>query len=180
MKLRFVLGFVAAALVTACGSPKPPPSPATPAPKPKPKEVAAADELQAEEEFVYSPVGKRDPFRSLLGRVATTQEPAEDPLCGQLCSWDLEQLRLVAVVSGMASPLAMVQDPKGNGYNLRRGTSIGKRNGKVAEILRDRIVVTEFQRLGTGEVLPVQTELILRGTKANQDEAPLDLLVTDE
>lgn len=181
MMLRYLLlvGVIAAA---ACSKPTPPPAPPTPKPKAKKKvEEETAEEDAIEEEYVFSPIGKRDPFRAYLDRVVPEADVAPDPLCGPLCKWELEQLRLAAVVSGMASPLAMVEDPQGNGHSVRRGTSIGKRNGKVTEILRDRIIVTEYRRLGTGEVIPSETEILLRGS--GRDEAgdvPLNLLVTQD
>lgn len=189
MRRFFLLLCLVPLALAACGGSKPSKANrAQPAPKaqPKPKakakaEAEAEDEaLELVEEYVYSPIGKRDPFRSYVDQLMPTQEQTSDPLCGQLCTWELQQLRLVAVVSGMASPLAMVQDPKGDGYNLRRGASIGKRNGKVTEILRDRIVVTEYQRLGTGEIIPNETEILLHDATEASDMQPLDLLVTEE
>ncbi len=40
-------------------------------------------------------------------------------------------------------PMAMVEDPEGRGHMIRRGSFIGKRSGKVSDIRRDRLVVTE-------------------------------------
>ena len=178
---RWFLLFCGLALV-ACGEPKVSDTPSKPAPKRKAKPAAEAEEsTPEEEEYVFSPVGKRDPFRSYLDRIQPASTMTPDPLCGPLCNWELEQLRLVAVISGMASPLAMLEDPQGNGHNVRRGTSIGKRNGKVTEILRDRIIVTEYRRLGTGEVVPAETEIVLRGTGKNTvEDEPLNLLVTED
>lgn len=170
------------ALIPACSDPKPPPSRPAARGKPQPKvEEKAAEPEVVEEEYVFSPVGKRDPFRPYLERFAVDAAMAPDPLCGPLCQWDLDQLRLVGIVSGLASPLGMLEDPKGSGYTVRRGTSIGKGNGKVTEILRDRIIVTEYRRLGTGEVVPVETELRLRGKgKSAPDDEPQNLLVTED
>jgi len=181
MNRRILL--VSLALVAACSSPKPPPEPPPIPQKPARAVEQEASEAEAkpEEEYVYSPVGKRDPFRPYLDRFAQAVPVAPDPLCGPLCQWDLGQLRLVGIVSGLASPVAMVEDPKGNGHTVRRGTSIGKGNGKVTEILRDRIIVTEYRRLGTGEVVPVETELPLRGAgKSAPEEEPQNLLVTED
>lgn len=185
MRRLFALACLATFVATSvgCSGPKPPkidPPPPMPKAKPKAKQEEETELEEPAEEYVFSPIGKRDPFRSFVDQLLPAQEQATDPLCGQLCTWELTQLRLVAVVSGMASPLAMVQDPKGDGYNLRRGASIGKRSGKVTEILRDRIVVTEYQRLGTGEVVPTETEILLHSGKEASDMQPHDLLVTDE
>lgn len=170
----------------ACGSPTAPKGASGGKGKPaatkdKKKEEPTEETAAQEEEYVYSPVGKRDPFRSYLDRIQPATTLAPDPLCGPLCNWDLEQLRLVAVISGMANPIAMVEDPQGNGHTVRRGTSIGKRNGKVTEILRDRIIVTEYRRLGTGEVVAAETEVELRGSgRSAAEKEPVNLMAPED
>lgn len=171
---------VVAVLTTACGAERPPAADTPTPPKEKTKKPKAKG-AEVDPDYVYSPVGKRDPFRPYLDR---TRPPSDqvDPSCGPLCTWELEQLRVVAVVSGMASPVAMVEDPRGRGYVVRRGSSIGKQNGRVTEILRDRLVVTEMQRVGSGQLTPSVTELPLRSSKGRErrEEEPVNLLVGDE
>lgn len=180
MMLRWFLLLGALALA-GCGEPKISDEPPVRTPKRKAKAAAEEKEDLPLEEYVYSPVGKRDPFRPYIDRLEPETATTPDPLCGPLCNWELEQLRLVAVISGMASPIAMLEDPRGDGHSVRRGTPIGKRNGKVTEILRDRIIVTEYRRLGTGEVVPAETEIILRGSsRSTQEDEPLNLLVTED
>ncbi len=89
-------------------------------------------------QYSYSPVGKTDPFRPLLPR------PTKD--LGKpkpLQRWDLSQLHLVAVVTGTASPYAMVEDPKGKGHVVRRGDLIGKNWGRVVGISPRTITIRE-------------------------------------
>lgn len=182
MSMRIFLLLLAVALV-GCSEPQIPEEPPMPTPKRRAQPAEEAEEeIALEEEYVYSPVGKRDPFRSYLDRLEPAAAMTPDPLCGPLCNWELEQLRLVAVISGMATPIAMLEDPQGNGHSVRRGTSVGKRNGKVTEILRDRIIVTEYRRLGTGEVVPAETEIVLRGSgsRSAAEDEPLNLLVTED
>ena len=116
-----------------------------PAEKPAEPTPAATAPLYV---YGYNPVGKRDPFRSPLEESNTTKEPetGTQPVtaCNEaLCQWDLEQLRLVAVVTGDANPMAMVEDPLGRGHIVRRNTRMGRGGGKVTQILRDEVVVTE-------------------------------------
>lgn len=134
-----------------CGedAPPPPPPPAAKpaqaeAPKPKPVETAAVASTYV---YSYNPVGKRDPFRSPI-EDAEVKHPdtSTQPLtaCNEpLCQWDIDQLRLVAVVTGDANPMAMVEDPLGRGHIVRRNTRMGRSGGKVTQILRDEVVVTE-------------------------------------
>ena len=102
-------------------------------------------------EYVYTPIGKRDPFRSFFQDQGVREMIKPNPNCGPLCVWDLDQVRLVAVVSGVSSPIAMVEAPDGRGYVLRRGSFIGKRQGKVSDIRRDAVVVTELIRGNDGD-----------------------------
>ena len=160
---------IAAALLglMACGE-APPPAPAAKpaaAAAPKKAEQASTDkpaDAAPTVEYAYSPVGKRDPFRSIIDDVNKPQEgESTRPDCGPLCKWELEQLRLVAVISGVSNPLAMVEDPNGRGYVVRRGTFVGKRNGKVTQIRAGELVVTEIYRdqMGKPHVNPVVIKL---------------------
>ncbi len=133
-------------------------------------------------EYVYSPVAKRDPFRSYFDEAPVQAEvKAETPTahCGPICGWELEQLKLVAVVTGIASPVAMVEDPDGRGFLLRRGSYVGKRSGKVSDIRRDAVVVTELIRRRDGALIPAKSELVLRDKKGkgsgSSKEAIIDL-----
>lgn len=160
---------VALLALAACGDDAPAPA-AQPksAPAPAKKEAPKADDKQAEAaatptiDYAYSPVGKRDPFRSVLDEKQGPQETGQErPDCGPLCKWELEQLKLVAVISGVSNPLAMVEDPNGKGYIVRRGTFVGKRNGKVTQIRAGELVVTEIYKdqMGKPHVNPVPIKL---------------------
>ena len=176
--VRFLPAALAALALAGCeDAPKAPqmqaPAPAPP-PKPAPKEeaqqAAAGEQAPIVAEYVYTPIGKRDPFRSFFDSFeAVEPQQRGDSECGLLCQWELDQLRLVAVVSGVASPLAMVEDPEGRGHMVRRGSYIGKRSGKVTDIRRDRLVVTELLRNKQGQILPVQTEMPIR-SKDGKDQ----------
>lgn len=109
---------------------------------PRPPADAADDTADAPEPapvdvFAYSPVGRRDPFRNVLSAEAPPR--GEDPLQ----AWSIDQLQLVAVVTGGPSPYAMVEDPEGFGHIVRRGCLIGERWGRVAAIRPREIVVRE-------------------------------------
>jgi type IV pilus assembly protein PilP len=165
--------------LAGCGD-SPPPAPAAPKPTaaaaPKKPEPAATDkpsESGPTVEYAYSPVGKRDPFRSIIEDVNKPQEGENvRPDCGPLCKWELEQLRLVAVISGVTNPLAMVEDPNGRGYVVRRGTFVGKRNGKVTQIRSGELVVTEIYRdqMGKPHVNPVSIKLPEDKAESTEDQ----------
>ncbi len=154
------------ALLGGCAS-QPPAPPA--APKPPAAKVAASARDAAVPEaapyvYSYNPLAKRDPFRSLVEEVRSPV--TESSACAEpLCQWDLGQLTLVAVVTGEANPLAMVEDPAGRGHLVRRSTRMGKQGGKVTQILRDTVTVTEFWTGPDGKVNPNPTTLHMKPDK---------------
>lgn len=140
-----LLGLALAALA-GCGE-EPAVAPPTQAAPKKKAEVAAPVVAAASVDYVFSPINKRDPFRSLSveGPRGPTEGPGETVSCTEpLCLVDIDDLRVVAVVSGDANPLGMVEDASGVGHIVRRNTRVGKQGGKVTQILRDCIVVTSF------------------------------------
>ncbi len=173
MRATFFIGpLCAAALVTAavgCGEDAP--VAATPAPA-KAKVAAAAPAAALPDagtavaigqfQYAYNPMGKRDPFRSFQEDPGGPGEPGVS-LCNEpLCQWDLDQLALRAVVTGDANPLAMAEDPTGLGHMIRRSTKMGKQGGKVTQILRDCIVVTEFWTGPDGKVNPNPVKVCIK------------------
>jgi type IV pilus assembly protein PilP len=143
----FVSGALALALA-GCGEEAPPPPPSAPrtqaaeTPKEQATETAVAGPTYV---YNYNPVGKRDPFRSPVADLSgESQQTTQQSACNEpLCQWDIDQLRLVAVVTGDANPMAMVEDPMGRGHIVRRNTRMGRQGGKVTQILREEVIVTE-------------------------------------
>lgn len=129
--------------------------------------------------YSYVSMGKRDPFRSsTAGSEAPTgptgggdREVCDEPLC----QVDLDELRLVAVVSGDANPVAMVEDRTGVGHVVRRNTKVGKQAGKVTAILRDCIVVTSFVVGPDGRAQPNRQSLCV-STEGQGSNPVLDLM----
>jgi type IV pilus assembly protein PilP len=185
IKLRFIFVVGALAAIVSCGDD--PVAPAAPAAASKPKPaavavaaVAATDGGNVAEPFHfvynYNPVGKRDPFRSPIDE-RKNDKPGEgvtDNICPEpLCQFDLEQLTLVAVVSGDANPVAMLEDSTKVGHIVRRNTKVGKQGGKVSQILRDCIEVTEFFLSSEGKKVPNRVNICVK--KEDRIERAYDL-----
>jgi len=166
-------------LLAACGSPPPPPRRAAPAPAPAPNPVTD-DELKAQipaNIYVYSPIGKRDPFQNQsvtqqgFGRAAVNPGRVKTPLE----KWPLDQLKLALTVTGTATPMAMVEDPERRGWPVRIGDFIGQNGGKVTGIHRDELVVTEtITDHSTGRVYPQNVKLAVPVTR--EEERDLNAL----
>lgn len=180
--LRAALLVALASVLASCGEDKPPPAPPKPAAKGDAKAAAAeaaAPTSASTVTYMYNPVGKRDPFRGIYmegdGPRPESGGGEAGPVCTEpLCNFDLNELTVVAVVSGDANPLAMVEDKTGVGHMVRRNTKIGRQGGKVTQILRDCIVVTSFVSGPDGKAQPNKDNMCV---KADSKSAPvLDLL----
>ena len=146
-----LLGTLGAA---ACGDdepPPPPPKPAAPAPvpgAPVPGAEAAAAAGETPTVYTYNAVGKRDPFRTYFAEAEEADDANKNQ--SELQRFDIDQLKLVGVIVGTATPTAMVEDPAGQGHVVRVGTLMGKHWGQVKHIRRGEIIIQEEFRDFTG------------------------------
>lgn len=155
------LAVLALVLAAACGDKKPPPArPTAPAAAKAAAPAAAAPAPAPEAEVAYSSIGKRDPFKSFVGELRASTGAVVSRCSGPLGQFELDQLRLVAVVVGLADPFAMVEAPNGVGYTLKKGTCVGKNGGVVSTIRSGEVVVTEFATRADGS--REKTDTVLR------------------
>lgn len=174
---------LAGPVFSGCGEDEPPPAPPAVVKKKAPVEAAPVV-VATQVDYVYNAINKRDPFRGTTELVrqapgpdaSSGSAPCDDPLC-QL---DLDDLTVVAVVSGDANPLAMVEDRKGVGHIVRRNTKMGKAGGKVTQVLRECIVVTSFVSGGAdGKPIAKKDEMCVK-TNDSRTEPAFDLLRNKE
>jgi len=140
-------------LVSSCGggTPPPPVGPKAKAPvaetkKAQPVQVAEKaekKEVAKKEEpvFSYNPTGKADPFRPFIQ--LTPEKMPKSAFLTPLQKYDISQLRLVAIITLPEGNVALVEDQQGKGYFLKRGTAIGRHDGKVKAIQKDRVIIEE-------------------------------------
>jgi type IV pilus assembly protein PilP len=142
---RRILAVALAVAALGCGSKPAKKAAAKPAEAAAPAVAAvAAVESKGEAEWAYSSVGKRDPFRSWVAELEKGKGALQTRCATPLGRFELEQLRLVAVVTGLEDPVAMVQAPTGVGYTIRRGACIGKNGGVIAAVRTGEVVVSEW------------------------------------
>ncbi len=94
---------------------------------------------------IYSPIGKRDPFKqpsTSVGKEVLALNPLE--------RFTVEQFQLRAILKGMGKSRAMLEDPEGRSYIISEGDRIGRERATVSKILVNEIIVTEktFNYLG--------------------------------
>jgi type IV pilus assembly protein PilP len=145
------VSMMAAALVAGCGDDQPAPAPPAASQvvaKPPAQTVAppAAEAPKPPEEvrYVYPVEGRRDPFMPITGvRVATVMgNPLE--------SFDVPQYLLKGLLIGLGEPRAVLMAPDGKSYIVRKGTRLGKNNGVIRDITRERILIEERYQDVTG------------------------------
>ena len=98
-------------------------------------------EKKEEAEYFYNPTGKPDPFKpfvQLASRGGSRTVPATP-----LQKFDISQLKLVAIITTSEGNIALVEDATGKGYFLKKGTWIGKNDGRVTKILKDTVIIQE-------------------------------------
>jgi type IV pilus assembly protein PilP len=99
-------------------------------------------EKMEEAEFSYNPVGKPDPFKPFL-QLTSVREGSRSGILTPLQKYDISQLKLVAIISTPEGNIALVEDATGKGYFLKKGTFIGKNDGKITKILKDKVIIEE-------------------------------------
>lgn len=97
-------------------------------------------EQKIQVEFAYNPTGKPDPFKPFM---QLTRGKRSKGRLTPLEEYDLSQLKLVAIITIPEGNIALVEDSQGKGYFVRKGTVIGKNDGKVKQILKDMVTVEE-------------------------------------
>jgi type IV pilus assembly protein PilP len=140
-------------LLSSCGggTAPPPPTPGGKTPgaetkKAQPVQVAVKVEKKKvvekeEPEFSYSPIGKADPFKPFIQ--LAPEKLRKSAFLTPLQKYDISQLKLVAIITLPEGSVALVEDQQGKGYFLRRGTAIGRHDGKVKAIHKDRVIIEE-------------------------------------
>ena len=95
---------------------------------------------------------KRDPF-----------QPSSDAGSNKnlLTSFDVTRFQLVAVLTGMGSPRAMIMLPNRQTEIVRVGDSLGKNSGKVHRISESEVVIRESYKDYQGKMRAYFTSLVI-------------------
>lgn len=139
--------------------------------------------------YVYDATHKRDPFRppflsatdktqaNPAGKQADPDKATEEKKAPQtaLEGYELDQLKVVALITGVANPMALVEDPKKRGHIVRRGTRIGRNRGRVSRIQSTGLVISEIYRGVDGRRIVKYTTLRMKKKKQKQSRGYLIL-----
>lgn len=102
----------------------------------------------------YNPQGRRDPFQPPIRATPVVSKIA-------LERFEIGELSLEGIVSGISDPRATVIVPGGDSFLVGVGTRVGKWGGRVARITQSDVVVREEFIDPTGVVRVVESTLSL-------------------
>lgn len=140
--------------------------------------VARADRIAAlrrktlkEDDFAENEDQNRDPFHSYVKLLLEKgpQGPGQKTPEGPPAIFDkytLEELTLIAIVSGDANPRAMFRNPPGLGMTVKRGDYVSRTRARITKILSDRVVVELSEDVGAGPPRVLEKAILV-----NPDEA---------
>lgn len=112
-------------------------------------------------EYSYNPAGKPDPFRPFIQLTPAKRVSGHLPLT-PLQKFEVSQLKLVAIISTPEGNIALVEDATGKGYFLKKGTLVGKNDGKVTKIFRDKVIIEEVYQDVLGQTKTNEISLSLQ------------------
>jgi type IV pilus assembly protein PilP len=118
---------------------------------------------KVEQEFVYNPIGKRDPFQSFFTTEAGGVVGDGPPPTGTQ-KYELDQYNLVGIIWGVERPRALMEDPDAVGHVAEIGTYVGRNWGKITMITSGEVVVTEEYQTIDGELVVNNISMRLPGT----------------
>jgi Tfp pilus assembly protein PilP len=114
-----------------------------------------------DDDFIDNDERNRDPFRSYLRLFTSKEGPRTPKVPAIFDKFALEELTLIAIVSGDATPRAMFRDPGGLGQTIKRGDYVSKVAARVTKILSDRVIL-ELNEVGrNGETRPVEKPVLV-------------------
>lgn len=119
----------------------------------------------------YDSKGKIDPFIPLVKEepvvvekkdlVDAKSEVREKRTKTPLEKIELSQLQLKAIIMAPSGNKALVEEANGKGYIIRKGTYIGRNDGKVVQIFKDKVVVEELTENHEGKMIAREKEIKL-------------------
>ncbi len=122
-----------------------------------------------EEDFAETEDTNRDPFRSYLDTWIERGPKVSTSVISAICAkYALEELTLIAVISGDANPRAMFRDPTGLGQTVKRGDYISKSAARITKILSDRVVLEMSEMTPGGETKALERAVLVNPEGTDQ------------
>ncbi len=111
--------------------------------------TAVQVEAKPEEEYVYRPAGRRDPFAPIVSKLEKKAGALDRP---PLERYSISEFKLGGIVWGGFGYNAMLEGPDGKGYFVRVGSIIGPNRGVIKKITQNAIYIEEKFKNTMGEI----------------------------
>ena len=171
MRMVFIAAILAVAILTfaGCGKKESPPKQApSPVAKPKPKTPVVQQPLSSAKSPMSSALATdfstmKDPFKPYAALVVGQSAPKKNRF-GQIIpilNYDLSQFSVKGIIIGLKENTALIVDPTGKPYVVKRGMEIGRNEGKITKITPTFIEVFEQYRDETGKLKKNTTKIML-------------------
>ncbi|MBC8132173.1 MAG: hypothetical protein H7X95_04265 [Deltaproteobacteria bacterium] len=129
--------------------------------------TALRKKVLKDEDFVEGDEHNRDPFHSYMRLFVDRSATKNRKVPAVFDKVSLDELTLIAIVSGDDTPRAMFRDATGLGQSLKKGDFLSRAGARVTKILSDRVIVEISETSGTGEARIIEKAILV-----NPGEAP--------
>ena len=109
--------------------------------------------------YEYTGLDRRDPFAPLVSK----REAGRDKGVTPLESYDITEMKIIAILWDKNKYFAVVSLPDGKSYNVTDAAKVGTHGGVISKITKDTVVIRERIRDASGVMSPRDTVLRLRG-----------------
>jgi Tfp pilus assembly protein PilP len=137
------------------------PAAAAPTNDPASRAAALRRKTLKDLDFVDSDDSNRDPFKSFMSLFVDKGTPKLRQVPAVFEKFALEELALIAIVSGDAQPRAMFRDPGGLGQTIKRGDYLSKAGARVTKILSDRVILEITEMTASGEPRALEKAILV-------------------
>lgn len=136
-------------------------APTDPAAAAAARAAALRKKVLRDEDFVENEEVNRDPFHSYLRLFVEKVTIKSRKVPAIFDKYGLDELSLIAIVSGDADPRAMFRDASGLGQTVKKGDYISKTAARITKILSDRVIVEQSEVNANGETRAVEKAIIV-------------------
>ncbi len=169
-KATFITFFftVFALFMVGCGKKETPPAPAAPVVPAAAKPCAVQQPISSAVKTSPSSMAvdfatKKDPFKPYVALTVGPIGPKKNRF-GQvipILNYDLSQFTVKGIIIGLKENSALILDPTGKPYVVKKGMEIGRNEGKITKIAPTYIEVFEQYRDEAGKLKKITTKLML-------------------
>ena len=107
---------------------------------------------------------RKDPFKPFVPAVAQPEKPIGSVRTSEqlpIQSYELSKFKVAGIIVGLKENTALVVDPSGKGYVVKRGMLIGDSDGRITRITATSIEVIEKYRDDGGRIKSRTVQLTL-------------------